>query len=58
MKYVFDSSVAVKTVLTETDSDNAVRLIDEFRAHLHELIAPEVFHIEGSCPIYAHGKAT
>ena len=46
MKYVFDSSVALKTVLTEIDSDKAVRLVDEFRAHLHELIAPEVFHIE------------
>jgi predicted nucleic acid-binding protein len=46
MKYVIDSSVAVKTVLTEIDSGKALRLIDEFRAGLHDLFASEVFHIE------------
>jgi predicted nucleic acid-binding protein len=46
MKYALDSSVAIKTVLTEVDSNKAIRLIDEFRQGLHQLLAPEVFHIE------------
>jgi predicted nucleic acid-binding protein len=46
MRYVVDSSVAIKTILTEVDSGKAVRLVDEFRQGLHELLAPEVFHVE------------
>jgi predicted nucleic acid-binding protein len=43
MKYVLDASVAVKWVLTEPDSPKAVALRDEFRKHLHELLAADAF---------------
>jgi predicted nucleic acid-binding protein len=43
MKYVLDSSVAFKWVVPEIDTPRAVRLRDEFRAGVHELIAPDVF---------------
>jgi predicted nucleic acid-binding protein len=46
MKYVCDSSVAFKWVVTESDTPRAIRLRDEFRAAVHELIAPEVFPYE------------
>jgi predicted nucleic acid-binding protein len=46
MKYVIDSSVAAKWAVPEIDSDRAIRLRDAFVASLHELSAPEVFHIE------------
>ena len=38
--------MAVKTILKEVDSDKALRLIDEYRKGLHELFAPEIFHVE------------
>src|SRR5687768_4626535 len=43
MKYVLDSSVAFKVVVPEVDSDKAIRLRDDFRAGLHELLAPDIF---------------
>jgi predicted nucleic acid-binding protein len=43
MKYVLDSSVAFKWVVPESDTPRAVQLRDEFRAGVHELIAPDVF---------------
>jgi predicted nucleic acid-binding protein len=46
MKLVLDSSVAVKWVIPEVDSDKAVRLRDEFVQRVHDLIAPEFFPIE------------
>jgi predicted nucleic acid-binding protein len=46
MKYVLDSSVAVKFVLPEPDSGKAVRLLDEYSKALHELIAPDIFTAE------------
>jgi predicted nucleic acid-binding protein len=46
MKYVLDSSVAVKWVLPELDSTKALRLRADFQAALHELIAPDVFPVE------------
>jgi predicted nucleic acid-binding protein len=46
MKYVFDASVALKTVLPEQDSDSALRLRDEYSQGLHELLSPDVFVIE------------
>jgi predicted nucleic acid-binding protein len=45
MRYVLDSSVAIKTILTEVDSGKAVRLVDEFRQGIHEVLAPEFFHV-------------
>ena len=46
MKYVLDSSVAVKWVLPEKDSDKAIRLRDDYRQGLHQLIAPDWFTLE------------
>jgi predicted nucleic acid-binding protein len=46
MKYVIDSSVAIKWVLAEQDDAIARRLRDDFRKGVHELLTPEVFHIE------------
>src|SRR4051812_47114303 len=46
MKLVLDSCVAAKWFLPEVDSDKAVRLRDDFRAAVHELIAPDVLPVE------------
>jgi len=46
MRYVLDSSVAFKWLVTETHSDKADRLRDDFRNAVHGLIAPEVFQVE------------
>ena len=48
MKYVIDSSVMVKWVLTEADSDKALRLRDDFRKSVHELLSPDIFTVEAS----------
>jgi len=46
MKYVLDSSVALKWVLPEIDSDKALRLRDAFRNGIHELLAVDIFPAE------------
>jgi len=46
MKCVLDSCVALKWVLPEQDSDKAIRLRDEYRQGIHELLAPDVFVAE------------
>ena len=46
MRYVVDSSVAIKWVLPETDSDKATLLFQEYQQGLHELLAPDVFPVE------------
>jgi predicted nucleic acid-binding protein len=46
MKYVLDASVALKWVLPEALSPKAVRLRNDFRNHVHELIAPDIFPVE------------
>jgi predicted nucleic acid-binding protein len=43
MKYVLDSSVALKWVLPEPDSARAIRVRDEYNASVHELVAPDIF---------------
>ena len=43
MKYILDASVAVSWVLPEKHSPKAVRLRNEFRKGLHELLAPDIF---------------
>jgi predicted nucleic acid-binding protein len=53
MKYVLDTSVALKWVLPEADSGIALRLLDETNNAIHELIAPDVFS-----PEVANGLAT
>ena len=46
MKYVVDSSVALKWVLPEPDSAKAIHLRDEYRNGTHELLAPDIFPSE------------
>jgi predicted nucleic acid-binding protein len=46
MRYVVDSNVAVKWVLNETDSAQAVKIRHDFVAGIHELLAPDVFPVE------------
>jgi predicted nucleic acid-binding protein len=46
MKYVLDSSVALKWVLREPDSAKALRLRADFQAGVHELLAPDIFPVE------------
>jgi predicted nucleic acid-binding protein len=46
MKYVLDSSIAFKWEVREPGWDKAVRIRDEARQGLHELIAPDIFPIE------------
>jgi predicted nucleic acid-binding protein len=46
MKYVLDSSVALKWVLPEADSAKAIRLRDECKSGIHELFAPDIFLAE------------
>ena len=46
MRYVLDSSVAVKWVLPEVDSAKALHLRTEYQAAIHQLLSPDVFPIE------------
>jgi predicted nucleic acid-binding protein len=46
MIYVLDSNVAVKWVLTETLSDKAQLLRDDFKSNVHELLSPDIFPAE------------
>src|SRR5438105_762652 len=48
MKYVIDCSVQIKTFVTEADSAKAIQLGDEFRAGIHELLAPDFLPIEAA----------
>jgi predicted nucleic acid-binding protein len=46
MRYVLDSNIALKWVLTEADSHKARRLRRDFQSQIHEPLAPDVFPIE------------
>jgi len=46
MKYVVDSSIALKVVLPEVDSGKAVRLLEDYLNAVHALIAPDFFTSE------------
>jgi predicted nucleic acid-binding protein len=46
MKYIIDSSVAVKWVLTELYDVQARHLRDDVRNGMHELLAPNIFTSE------------
>jgi predicted nucleic acid-binding protein len=46
MKYVLDSSVALKWLLPEPDSAKAIQLRADFRNGVHELFAPDIFPLE------------
>lgn len=43
MKFVLDSSVALKWVLPEADSARAIRLRNEYVNGIHDLVAPDIF---------------
>ena len=53
MKYVLDSSVALKWVLSEADSMKAIRLRDAHENGIHALLAPDIF-----LPEIANGLAS
>jgi hypothetical protein len=58
MRYVLDSSVALKWVLPEVDSAKAIRLRDEYRNGLHELLATDrsLVHLWPFLPpVFLHG---
>src|SRR5262245_4290233 len=46
MRYVLDSSVALKIALPEPDSAKALQFRDDFRNGIHEAITLDVFPIE------------
>jgi predicted nucleic acid-binding protein len=46
MKYVLDSSVALRWVLAEVESAKAVRLRNEYGNGVHDLVAPDIFPSE------------
>jgi len=46
MKLILDSSVAFKTLVPEQESDKAVKLLEEYRQGLHELLAPDILPVE------------
>src|SRR5436190_18754187 len=46
MRYVLDASVAIKWVLTEPHSADALRLRGDFVAGTHELLSPDHFPLE------------
>lgn len=46
MKFVLDSSTALKWFLPEDDSDRALALRDAYLKGIHELLVPDVFPIE------------
>lgn len=46
MKYVLDTSVALKWVLPEPGSDKALALREDFRRKIHTFLAPDVFLAE------------
>jgi predicted nucleic acid-binding protein len=48
MKYVIDSSVMVKWVLAEPESDKALRLRSDLRNSVHELLSPDIFTVEAA----------
>jgi predicted nucleic acid-binding protein len=50
MRYVLDSSVGIKWVMNEVDSDKARRIRDDFRNAILELLAPDCYVLEA-----AHG---
>lgn len=46
MKYIVDSSVAIKWVITEPYSGKADLLRTDFQNAVHELLSPDIFPIE------------
>jgi predicted nucleic acid-binding protein len=53
MRYVIDCSVATKWEVNEPDSAKALRLRDDFRNGVHELLAPDIWPIEVANALYS-----
>ncbi len=45
-RFILDASVAFKSLVIESDSEMAARLIEDYRNGVHELIAPGILPIE------------
>jgi hypothetical protein len=45
MRYVIDSAMAFKWVVTEVHQDKALLLRDDFSNRVHELMAPDFFPV-------------
>ena len=50
MKYVIDSSLGVKWVIPEVDSAKALRLCDDYRFGVIELLAPDFYPARSPIP--------
>ena len=46
MKYIVDSSLAFKWLVPEIDTDKAIRVRDDYRHGIHQLLAPDIFPTE------------
>jgi predicted nucleic acid-binding protein len=46
VKYILDAPVGLNWVIVEPDSNTAIRLREDYRNAIHELLAPESFAIE------------
>jgi len=46
MRYVLDTSVAFKWVVGELHADKAIRLREDFRQGIYDLLAPDIFPAE------------
>src|SRR6185295_15783966 len=46
MSAVLDSSAALQAVLPEAHTSKAIRLLDEYRQGLHDLLAPDIYPLE------------
>jgi predicted nucleic acid-binding protein len=53
MRYVIDCSVAAKWEVNEIDSTKALRLRDDFRSNVVELLAPDIVPIEVANALYS-----
>ena len=46
MKIVIDASIGFKTILVEDGSEKALKLRDDFKKGIHELLAPDLYAVE------------
>jgi predicted nucleic acid-binding protein len=46
MKYVVDTSVLIKSMISEVDSAKAIQLRDDYNNVVHDLLAPDLFPAE------------
>jgi predicted nucleic acid-binding protein len=53
MRYVIDCSVATKWEVNEPDSAKALRLRDDVRNGVHELLAPDIWPVEVANALYS-----